>query len=121
MGIKKFLLTGIDFIMGRPADLKKFFQPTVARGKTVWPKSQADLLRFGVRWDYDGVVTGDDGLEYHKYQLQPNGGKIPSTIQRWRESNGGTHAVLTNMYIPKGVDVDKGIFERQANKALGDI
>lgn len=121
MGIKKFLLTGIDFITGRPADLKKFFQPTVARGKTVWPKSQADLLRFGIRWDYDGVVTGDDGVEYHKYQLQPNSGKIPSTIQRWRENNGGTHAVLTNMYIPKGVDVDKEIFERQANKALGGI
>lgn len=39
-----------------------------------------------------------------------NNGKIPSTIKRWRDNNGGTHAVMTDMYIPKGVDVDKEIF-----------
>lgn len=34
----------------------KFTKPTVNRGKTVFPKTEADLEKFGVRWDYDGDV-----------------------------------------------------------------
>lgn len=105
-------------IMGRPADLKKFFNPTADRGKTVWPKSQADLLRYGVRWDYDGVITREDGKEYHKYQLQPNAGKIPSTIKEWRDRNGGTHAVMATMYIERGTDPDDETFELAVKDSL---
>ncbi|KAM5467496.1 hypothetical protein MauCBS54593_005467 [Microsporum audouinii] len=121
MGLSKTLLTAIHFIRGRPADLRKFFEPTVARGKTVWPKTPADLLRFGVRWDYDGVITKSDGKEYHKYQLQPNAGKIPSSIKEWRDKNGGTHAVMAIMYIPKDVTVDGQLFEDEAIKAIKEI
>jgi hypothetical protein len=78
---KKLLAAG-KAICGRPADLKKFFMPTVSRGKTVWPKNAADLLRYGVRWDYDGLIERADGQKYHKYQLQPNAGDIPTTIKQ---------------------------------------
>ncbi|PWY91882.1 hypothetical protein BO94DRAFT_461369 [Aspergillus sclerotioniger CBS 115572] len=105
-------------VMGRPVDLKKFFSPTAARGKPVWPKTQADLLRYGVRWDYDGIITKEDGKEYHKFQLQPNAGKVPSTIKEWRDNNGGTHAVMATMYIDKGTNPDDETFEAAVKSSL---
>lgn len=95
--------------------------PTVNRGKTVWPKTQADLLKYGIRWDYDGVVKKDDGKEYHKYQLQPNAGKIPSLIKQWRDKNGGTHAVMTTLYIPSGLEPEAGVFEEAMEEAIESI
>lgn len=50
---------------------------------------------------YDGVVT-EGGVEYHKYQCQPNAGKVPSSVREWREKNGGTHAVITPVLVKKG-------------------
>ena len=81
---------------------KKFTNPTVLRGKTTYPKTEADKEKIGVRWDYDGEVKKSDGLTYHKFQMQPNAGtKIPSSIKQWREKNGGTHAVMANVYVKK--------------------
>lgn len=40
------------------------------------------------------------------FQIQPNAGKVPSTIREWREKNGGTHAVMGVMYVKKGGSVD---------------
>lgn len=80
---------------------KKLANPTVGRGKTAWPKSQADLLKYGIRLDYDGVVTVG-GVEFHKYQCQPNAGKVASSVREWREKNGGTHAVITSVLVKKG-------------------
>ncbi|DAA75419.1 TPA_exp: Uncharacterized protein A8136_1816 [Trichophyton benhamiae CBS 112371] len=117
----KLLLEVGKVVMGRPGDLRKFFAPTAERGKTVWPKKPADFLRYGVRWDYDGVIKGEDGKEYYKYQLQPNAGKIPSTIKAWRENNGGTHAVIATMYIEKGIDAKEEIFEQALRKSLDGI
>lgn len=108
-------------IRDRPADLKKFFNPTAGRGKTVWPKTQADLLRYGVRWDYDGIVKKEDDKEYHKFQLQPNAGKVPSTIKEWRDNNGGTHAVMATMYIVTGTTPDDEIFEAAVRKSIEGI
>lgn len=79
---------------------KRLVNPSASRGQTQWPKSNADLERIGVRFDYDGQVT-HGGTTYHKYQCQPNAGKIPSSIKTWRESNGGTHAVMTSIFIKK--------------------
>ncbi|KAI9673930.1 MAG: hypothetical protein M1817_002136 [Caeruleum heppii] len=110
----------IRVISSNPSDLKKFFKPSVSRGHTVWPKTSADLLRYGVRWDYDGVVTYE-GKECHRFQLQPNAGKIPSTIKEWREKHGGTHAVICVMYIPAGTDPDPKILEEAAQEALKDV
>lgn len=55
----------------------------------------------GVRYDYDGEVTCSDGV-YHKFQLQPNAGKIPSAFKSWREEHHGTHAVMANVLVKKG-------------------
>lgn len=120
MGLKKFFETIAGVIVGQPATLQKFFFPTAARGKTVWPKSPADLLRYGVRWDYDGIVT-HDGKECHKFQLQPNAGRIPSTIRAWRDNNGGTHAVMGVMYIEKGSAIDKNVFKAAMQDCIKNI
>lgn len=61
---------------------KKLSQPTISRGKTAWPKGTADLERYGVRFDYDGEVT-QNGQIFDKYQLQPNAGKVPASIEEW--------------------------------------
>lgn len=97
---------------------KKFASPSAARGGTVWPKDPGDQERAGVRWDYDGEVQQPDG-PYHKFQMQPNAGKIPSSIARWRNANGGTHAVLATAYVKKDgtkEDVTEGLTE--ANKSV---
>lgn len=78
----------------------KLTAPKVGRGKTAFPSSSRQQQQVGMRWDYDGEVT-KDGTVYHKYQVQPNAGKIPPTIQQWRESNGGTHAVMTTIFVKK--------------------
>ncbi|ESZ90625.1 phosphotransferase enzyme family protein [Sclerotinia borealis F-4128] len=74
---------------------KKFTNVSVARSKTAYPKAPKDLENLGLRWDYDGTV-------YNKFQVQPNAGKVPSTIREWREKNGGTHVVMGVMYVKKG-------------------
>jgi hypothetical protein len=84
---------------------KKFTNVSVNRGKTVYPKAPKDLENLGIRWDYDGEVE-DNGTLYNKFQVQPNAGKVPSTIREWREKNGGTHAVMGVMYVKKGGSVD---------------
>ena len=33
--------------------------------------------------------------------MQNAGGDIPSTIKNWRDANGGTHAVMANVYVKK--------------------
>lgn len=110
----------VQVIVNKPADLAKFFRPTAGRGKTVWPKNPADMLKYGIRWDYDGIIT-HQGKQCHKFQLQPNAGKIPSSIKAWREANGGTHAVITTMYIPVGEEANKTNFEAAAEEALKAI
>ncbi|KAL2377673.1 hypothetical protein RJZ90_006550 [Blastomyces dermatitidis] len=84
----KSLLTAVDFVHGRPANLTKFFEPT------------------------------DDGKEYHKFPLQLNTGKMPSLIKQWRDNDRGTHSVMAMMYFPKGVKLDPQIFLQEAEKAL---
>jgi len=83
---------------------------------TAYPKKPADQKRLGIRFDYDGDVTIDN-TEYHKYEMQPNAGNdIPARIRRWREANGGTHAVMASVYVKKGgtkKDVEEGL--RKAN------
>ncbi|ORY14016.1 hypothetical protein BCR34DRAFT_534755 [Clohesyomyces aquaticus] len=90
---------------------KKFTDVSVSRGKTVFPKSSGDQERIGVRWDYDGEVVKPDGV-YNKFQMQPNAGKIPSSIKLLREQRGGTHAVLASALVKKGGtkdDVKQGL------------
>ena len=66
----------------------------------MWPKASEAQERIGVRWDYDGEVSKADGV-YHKYQMQANAGKIPSSLARWRDKNSGTHAVMGTAYVKK--------------------
>ncbi|TBU23588.1 hypothetical protein BD311DRAFT_810653 [Dichomitus squalens] len=96
---------------------KKLVDPSVTRGLTAYPRKPTDQQRLGVRFDYDGEITIDD-IVYHKYQMQPNAGDdIPATIKNWRDANGGTHAVMANVYVKKNgtkEDVEealKGIFD----------
>lgn len=97
---------------------KKLANVTVSRGKTAWPKKQADLESVGVRFDYDGQVE-QNGNTYEKFQIQPNAGKIPASIKEWREKNGGTHAVLTTIYVKKDASDDE--VEAAIEKGLEDI
>lgn len=85
---------------------KKFSQPNKGRGKTVFPSTSVEQERLGIRWDYDGLVTKPDG-QYHKYQMQPNAGKIPTSIKQWREANGGTHAVMATVLVKEGSTQDE--------------
>lgn len=96
----------------------KLVQPTVDRGQTLWPGSTRDQLNFGIRFDYDGVIT-QGGVEYHNYQLQPNAGKIPASIAEWRKKNGGTHAVMSSILIKKGGTKDD--VKEAIKKAFKDV
>jgi hypothetical protein len=87
--------------VGESGGWKKLAIPTISRGKTAWPKTKPDLERYGVRFDYDGTVD-QGGQTFHKYQLQPNAGKIPASIEDWRKKNGGTHGVMASILIKEG-------------------
>lgn len=96
---------------------KKFTNPSVSRGKTTFPKTQAEQESVGVRWDYDGEVTKAD-VVYHKFQMQPNAGKVPSSIKTWREGHGGTHAVMATALVKKDgskEDAEKGLNDAAAS------
>ncbi|KZT05315.1 uncharacterized protein LAESUDRAFT_760480 [Laetiporus sulphureus 93-53] len=80
---------------------KKFTNLTVGWGKTVFPQYGPEQEQLSVRWDYDGETVDSDDTVYHKFQLQPNTGKVPTTIKRWREANGGTHTVMADVYVKK--------------------
>lgn len=97
----------VDAVAGRePNAWKKLGKPTVDRGKTQWPKGTSELERQGVRFDYDGeVVQGDQ--KYHKWQVQPNAGKIPSSWENWRDKNGGTHAVIATFKVKDNATKDE--------------
>jgi hypothetical protein len=81
--------------------VSKLTNVSVSRGKTAWPKAEKDLMNLGIRFDYDGEVT-QNGIVYNKFQVQPNAGKVPSSVQQWRDNNGGTHAVMGSMLVKKG-------------------
>lgn len=84
---------------------QKFADPTVARGKTVYPKTSAQQERFGIRFDYDKIITQDE-TEYHMFKMQPNAGKIPSSIKAWRDKN-GTDAVMATVLVKKGATAEE--------------
>lgn len=97
----------MDFILGQGSNVwKKLTKPTVPVGGTQWPKSASELERQGVRFDYDGTVT-EDGQEFHRYQIQPNAGKIPSAWKRWRDEHGGTHAVIGTLKVKKDATMEE--------------
>ena len=116
----KILEAAAAAIVSRPADLRKFFVVTVGRGKTVWPQSPAMQARHHIRWDYDGVITLEDGIEYHKFQVQVNAGKINSTLRQWREKN-STHGVIATMYIKKDEPVSEQHFWAQFWQMLAGL
>lgn len=97
---------------------QKLATPTAGQGKTAWPKGNAELERVGVRFDYDGEVTLD-GTVFHKFQCQPNAGKIPASLKEWRDKNGGTHAVITTVFIKK--DGSKPEVLEAVEKAMEEI
>ena len=77
------------------------------------PKSKADQERLGARWDHDGETTRSDGA-YHKPQMQPNAGKVLSSIEEWKRKHDGTHAVMATALVKKGGtkdDVQKSLEE----------
>ena len=80
---------------------QKFANPSAARGKTAYPKTSAEQEKYGIRFDYDRVVTQDDGTECHMFKMQPNAGKIPPSLKNWRDKN-GTDAVMATVLVKKG-------------------
>ena len=79
--------------------------PTVGRGLTAWLKKPDEQKWYGVHYNYNGVID-INGVEYHKFQMQPNAGDdILSTIKNWRSStDGGTHAIMADVYVPRNAD-----------------
>ncbi|EME44741.1 hypothetical protein DOTSEDRAFT_152750 [Dothistroma septosporum NZE10] len=93
----------------------KFTTPRVSRGKTAFPSGSLAQSQLGIRYDYDGIVTRD-GIECHKYNVQPNAGNnIPSSIKRWREANGG----MSTVYVKK--DGTKQDVENALEEAHKDV
>lgn len=83
----------------------KFSKPSVSRGKTAYPKTQAELERYGIRFDYDMVVE-KDGQKYHMFKMQANQGKIPSSIKAWREKH-GTDAVMATVWVKEDATMEE--------------
>ena len=80
----------------------KFACPSACHGKTAFPNMPAALERFGIWFDYDTVVNRD-GTDFHLFKMQPNKGKIPSSIKAFRDKH-GTHAVMATVLVKKGAN-----------------
>ncbi|KAF2114560.1 hypothetical protein BDV96DRAFT_577057 [Lophiotrema nucula] len=97
----------------------KLARPTVTRGATAWPKTSTEQEKFGIRLDYDGTVT-QNGVSYHKFQVQPNAGKIPTSISTWMKKNGSsTHAVMADVLVKDGATENE--VEEAVENAFEDI
>lgn len=81
---------------------KKLVRPTVALHGTAFPKSQAELERIGVRFDFAGTIQKADGSKWHRFQAQVNAGnKIPTSWKQWRERHRrGTHSNIATIEVP---------------------
>lgn len=84
----------------------KLVDMTVGRSLTAYLREAKMQLKLGVRFDFDKTITHEDGTEYNMFKLQANARKIPSTIQAWRDKNGGTHAVIATVLIKKNGTTD---------------
>lgn len=80
---------------------QKLIRPTVALHKTAYPKTQSEMEKLGVRFDFAGTVE-EGGKKFHRFQVQVNAGnKIPSSWKQWRESHkGGTHGIVATVKVP---------------------
>ncbi|EGE06705.1 hypothetical protein TEQG_05699 [Trichophyton equinum CBS 127.97] len=80
---------------------KKLVTPTVSLHGTAFPKTQPDLEKLGVRFDFAGTIERG-GKKFHRFQVQVNSGnKIPISWKNWREKHTkGTHAIVTTIEVP---------------------
>ncbi|KAF2806078.1 uncharacterized protein BDZ99DRAFT_395049, partial [Mytilinidion resinicola] len=101
---------------------KRLANPTVNRRLTAWPKGPVEMGQVGVRFDYDGKVV-KDGVTCHQYNMQPNAGKVSSSTVRWREANGGTHAVMTEVLIKENTSQEEEVKEAvdEAGNAVEEV
>lgn len=75
----------------------KFLNVKVNRGRTAFPSTSKEKQNLGIRFDFDGEETAEDGSVYNLFQVQPNAGDVPSAFkkmarQEWRitRSYGGS-------------------------------
>ncbi|KAA6406458.1 MAG: hypothetical protein FRX48_09729 [Lasallia pustulata] len=59
---------------------QKLLRPTVVLHKTAYPKTQPELERLGVRFDFAGTVE-EDGKKLHRFQVQDGTHGIVATIK----------------------------------------
>ncbi len=94
----------IDLVLtGQNQGWKKLVKNSVALHKTAFPKTQPELERLGVRFDFAGQVE-EGGKTLNRFEVQVNDGqKIPSSWKKWRESHKkGTHGVVAIVKVPDG-------------------
>lgn len=84
---------------------QKFTNPSAARGKTAFPKTSGDQEKYGIRYDYDTVVN-KEGTDFHTFKMQPNKGKIPSSIRAWRDKH-GTNAIMAMVWVKKDASAEE--------------
>jgi hypothetical protein len=51
--------------------------------------------------------------------MQPNAGKVPASIDDWRNNNGGTHAVMTSLLVKK--DATKEEVTQTVDEAMKNV
>jgi len=93
--------TVVDFVMGNSNGWKKLLNPTCEVHQTAFPKTNKDLEKLGIRFDFAGTIE-EGGRKYHRFQAQVNDGqKIPSGWKKWREDHEkGTHAIVATVVVP---------------------
>lgn len=84
---------------------QKFANPSAARGKTAFPKTSGDQEKYGIRYDYDTIVN-KEGTDFHTFKMQPNKGKIPSSIRAWRDKH-GTDAIMATVWVKKDASAEE--------------
>lgn len=58
------------------------------------------LEQLGVRFNFAGTIE-KNGRKFHRFQVQVNAGKIPTSWKQWRQKHEkGTHGIVATVEIP---------------------
>jgi len=87
---------------------EKFTKLSVSKGRTVFPKTQNEQTKVGLRWDRDVEVVLPDGRKANRFMLQPNANADSKSIREFISKNArGTHAVIAKADVPVDATPDE--------------
>jgi hypothetical protein len=110
-GITKWIRKSQKAMLSVKSIEKKFVKLSDSQGETVWPTSNVEQVKYGLRWVRDHPVKIPDARptsmkgstrEANRFKLRANAQAKPRPIQEWIQRHGkkGTHSTIAFVDVP---------------------